>query len=151
MYEECRKYGPYINRENRRIILLIFPDRKRKTISYARYLMECHLNRYLLETEDVHHIDENKLNDVIENFEIIEHQDHCQEHSIKYNHDKNIKVTCIICNKEFYLSEYEIHRRLYERERRNLNIEGFLCSRSCQGYYGKGIQLKELKQWIAKY
>lgn len=41
-----------------------------------RYLMAKHLNRLLLPTEHVHHIDGDRANNVIENLELISPQNH---------------------------------------------------------------------------
>ena len=41
IYENCKIYGPYFNKvDNRQNIIIVFPDKTRKTISYAKYLME---------------------------------------------------------------------------------------------------------------
>lgn len=45
-----------------------------------RWLMEQHLGRKLLVHEDVHHKDENKLNNDLVNLEVIEHGQHTIHH-----------------------------------------------------------------------
>jgi hypothetical protein len=44
---------------------------ERKTISYARYLMSTHLGRLLTDEEHVDHINDIKLDDRIENLQIL--------------------------------------------------------------------------------
>lgn len=45
-----------------------------------RYLMEQKLGRYLESWEEVHHRDENELNDAIENLEVMTTQEHTRHH-----------------------------------------------------------------------
>lgn len=47
-----------------------------KTIREHRLLMENHIGRKLLPSENVHHIDGNTLNNDIENLQIIQHGEH---------------------------------------------------------------------------
>lgn len=70
-----------INKEPRRVVALIKKDKSRTSISYARYLMSCELKRYLNRDEQVDHVDNNKLNDIIENLQILSHK----ENNIKRN------------------------------------------------------------------
>ena len=67
IYENVIKVrGPYkSSKDNRLRCILVFSDKTTKTISYPKYLMEIHLNRYLLENETVDHIDGNPLNNTI--------------------------------------------------------------------------------------
>lgn len=75
----------YQNRENRNIVRIKEDDGKYHTHSYARYLMEKHIGRKLNHNEEVHHIDEDKTNDVIENLEIIDATNHRRYHNpLKY-------------------------------------------------------------------
>ena len=63
VYENCRFYGPYLNKKDNRLrCIVVFPDRVKRTISYPKYLMEVHLDRYLEEDETIDHIDGNPLN-----------------------------------------------------------------------------------------
>jgi hypothetical protein len=47
----------------------------------ARYLMECHLGRLLLENEEVHHKNGNKQDDVLENLEVLDCSEHARLHA----------------------------------------------------------------------
>lgn len=86
-----RVYGPYIayatakrrgKSKLRRHVILTFGEdfKKRKNMSYARWLMEEHLGRELTPAETVDHGDENTLNDSISNFAIMSHAQNCQKH-----------------------------------------------------------------------
>lgn len=48
-----------INKEPRRVCLLVRKNNNKTSISYARYLMSCHLNKFLSKNEHVDHIDAN--------------------------------------------------------------------------------------------
>jgi hypothetical protein len=45
-----------------------------------RLVMEKHLGRYLLPHEDVHHEDENRQNNALENLKLLTHADHLRQH-----------------------------------------------------------------------
>lgn len=90
------------NKEPRNLVVLIGYDNSRKTLSYARYLMSCYLNRFLLPEEHVDHIDGNKLNDTILNLQILS----SKENNLKMREQNNIKITyfdliCPVCKKAF--------------------------------------------------
>ncbi len=53
-------------------------------VKYSRYLMAKHLGRPLTRKENVHHKDENKLNDIIENLQLFTNvNEHQRFHGIK--------------------------------------------------------------------
>lgn len=52
----------------------------RKQIKYHRYLMECHIGRKLKPTEIVHHINEDKLDNSINNLQIVSRSEHNKIH-----------------------------------------------------------------------
>ena len=54
--------------------------RNGKVIELSRFLMQEQLGRKLQENEVVHHIDGNKLNDSIENLEVMTRDKHVEEH-----------------------------------------------------------------------
>jgi HNH endonuclease len=64
-------YGPYLSKQENRRLVLLYWDGGKKTMSYARWMMEEHLGRVLTDKEEVDHRDDNKLNDVISNFQIL--------------------------------------------------------------------------------
>ena len=92
-----------INKEPRRVLLLVRNNGTKTSTAYARYLMAVSVGRYLEKTEHVDHKDNNKLNDVIDNLQILTPK----ENNIKKNEHLNIKETihkliCPICNEIFY-------------------------------------------------
>lgn len=52
-----------------------------KQVERARWIMEQHLGRKLLSSEHVHHKDENKANDDIDNLEVLSPQEHTKLHA----------------------------------------------------------------------
>ena len=54
----------------------VYDPETKKVRSYPRYVMEQHIGRSLSSNEDVHHIDENPLNNDISNLKIIAHGEH---------------------------------------------------------------------------
>lgn len=79
---ECY-YGPYKNNKNRDIIIRW--DREtdtRRTQSYPRFLMEAELGRQLDKTEHVDHIDNDKHNNELSNFQILTIKENNQKASL---------------------------------------------------------------------
>ena len=114
------------NKEPRRVVSLIREDGSRTSTSYARYLMSCHLGRYLKDEEHVDHINENQLDDKIANLQILspkENQNKSHKKGRKY-----LKMVCPVCGDVF------------EKEKRQTNLgkgEKYsnyqTCSRFCGG------------------
>lgn len=116
------------NKEPRRVVSLIMKNGKRTSMSYARYLMCCHLNRFLKKEEHVDHIDNNKLNDCIENIQILS----AKENNIKKNKnlgiklEEDIEMNCPICGIKFKRPARNIKFKIK-------NGKNPTCSRKCGG------------------
>lgn len=135
VYENCKFYGPYLSKKDNRLrCIIVFPDGKKKSLSYPKYLIEVHLDRYLDIDETVHHIDGNPLNNEINNLMVINRKEHCYNDSIK---NCDVVTKCSYCGKEFTISGNSI----YYRNRSDRKQSGYFCSKSCSGKYGKSIQL----------
>lgn len=74
-------------------------------IDEHRYLMQEHLGRLLTADEIVHHKDENKLNNVIENLEVMSRADHLKLH--RPAHDK----------RKWTHEERQAYSKMHSRER----------------------------------
>lgn len=68
----------YYNKDGR---LRVYVRETGKTISYPRYLIEQELGRKLLPGEDVHHIDEDPLNNELSNLKVMSHSEHAAIHA----------------------------------------------------------------------
>ena len=103
VYEGYKLYGPYKRQDNRQHVILIHYNElgqmdDRKTISYPKYIVEKHINRYLLPNETIDHIDGNFSNNELSNLRIIPRSEHVRSHVY---HRIKITKQCIICGKLF--------------------------------------------------
>lgn len=134
IYGNCKIYGPYTRKDRRQHVVVVYPDGRRKTVSYPKLLMEKHLDRYLNENETVDHIDCNFHNNSINNLRVIERTQHCKEDAIR---KKPMVFSCPSCNKDFELSGKKLSDAIQNRKRGSV---GPFCSKSCAGKYGKIVQ-----------
>lgn len=121
-------YGPYLRKDGRKHVILVFPDGKKITKSWPRYLMEQHLGRELLPEETVDHIDNDFTNDSISNLQILT----LKENVIKqHNSNKDniyVEVECKNCGKSFTR-----RKKLIEYNLNVLGKDGPFCSHKCVG------------------
>lgn len=99
-------------------------DNKRRTILYSKFLMSISLGRELLKEEEVDHVDGDKLNDSIDNFEVVTGVEN-RRRSYTFMSRSKVTLQCPVCKKDFI------------RERRQTHlIKGgnpSTCSRQCGG------------------
>lgn len=139
-YYTCKLYGPYERADKRSHIIVVYPSGKKKTVSYAKYLVEATSGKFLNKNETVHHKDENVQNNETSNFDVLDRAPHARQHAIKY--PEVIKVTCFWCKKTFHLSRKQQSHKHQNRLRRFESKDKYFCSKSCVGHYGKQKQLK---------
>lgn len=123
----------YKQKDGRQFVVIKGQDGKWHSKSYARYLMEQYLGRELNKDEEVHHKDENKLNDVIENLEVKNSTKHRKDHFTKPSTYEN----CYICGKQI-----EITSRRKGNHYGAKHQDKWFCSRKCSGIFGKIEQQK---------
>lgn len=61
----------------------VWVDGKRRRYKFHRWIMEQFIGRELEPFEDVHHLNDNKLDNRLENLEIIEHGKHTTLHNLR--------------------------------------------------------------------
>jgi hypothetical protein len=131
--------GPYFNKtQNRYFVRYLFPDKTKRVITYAKYLMEQHLKRTLSNTETVDHIDRNKTNDVIENLQILNLPEHAK---LDAKYVNLVEITCVLCNKKAFKQPKNIKHNSKQGK------AGPFCSKSCCGKYGRKLQLNQIKEF----
>ena len=127
-YEGYKVYGPYLHaKEGRYYVQLVILGSKanhRTTLSYARYLMAMHLGRVLSGDEHVDHIDDNKLNDDLNNLQILTKK----ENIAKGRSRAVVDLICPNCGVAFTRDRGQTHLT---------NGRGMrtFCSRRCSGQY----------------
>jgi hypothetical protein len=64
-------YGPYLNSDNRRFVVLYFENLSKISTAYSRIILEANIGRRLVGDETCDHIDGDVQNDSIENLQIL--------------------------------------------------------------------------------
>lgn len=135
VYENCQVYGPYIGSDNRKRVIIEFPDNTKSLRSYPKYLMEKHLDRYLdPDLETIDHIDNNFNNNDLSNLRILTRVEHCSLDALRV---KSQIFICSMCNTNFTLSGKKLNDAFQNRLKGH---SGPYCSRSCAG---KASHLKQ--------
>lgn len=143
-YDDYYLYVVFHKGEGRRyanLISITEGKKKRKTISYARYLMSVKEKRILLPSEHVDHKDNNKMNDNIDNLQILT----LRENNIKEGKRhgmKMVELKCPNCEKVFVRRKGNTH---LEKSRKSIYT---CCSRSCSGVFQHEILKHTLKSII---
>lgn len=127
-YEDFTVYFPIWHKVEKRYMICLVPidnKMKRFTMSYARYLLSVKLKRKLKSFETVDHIDGNKINDSLDNLQILSRE----ENTKKYYKDnkisrRKITIVCPICNKKI-IKNY--NQTSFGKRIKNNNY----CSREC--------------------
>ncbi len=139
VYKNCRTYGPYEGKDGRLRVCVVYPDLSKRTVSYPKYLMEKHLNRYLEKNETIDHKDENPLNNKLSNLNILIKGDHCRKHAKRL---LPRSFSCPQCKKPFVLSGRRLHDAIQNRKRGKV---GPFCNKRCGGIYGTDVQNKRIE------
>ena len=129
VYSGCRVYGPYTRKDGRQHVCVLWPDARRSTVSFPKYIMEIHLGRYLHPEETIDHIDRNVQNNTISNLRVMARAEHAKFDALRLVSQTFI---CPVCHVEFVLSGSKISTLLSNRSR-GKSKTGPYCSRQCSG------------------
>jgi len=131
-----RVYGPYKERRGRKIVILVYPDGTRETVSYPKYIVEQALGVKLdKDLGTIDHIDGNYDNNHLSNLKIVPRREHSEMDTRRV---KLVKYKCLMCNKEFERSPRLI------RDKAKKGKSGPYCSKSCAGKYARLLQLNKI-------
>lgn len=130
------------NKEPRRNVILFNSHKDRTTISYARYLMSVHLGEFLDESLVVDHVNGDKLDDRIENYQLLT----VAENNLKRFQQNAatramVEMKCGACGCIFTKPKNQSHLII-----KNKNTD--YCSKEC-GYKSK--YLKEKSEVLREY
>lgn len=135
-YDNYYLYVVFHKGEGRNYANLIPMDKsgelKRKTISYARYLMSVKEKRVLDKNEHVDHKDNDKTNDDIDNLQIMTLSENTKK-AAKLHGRKYVKLRCPNCG------------QIFERRKGNTYLQKkdsnyTACSRACSSSFGAKLQ-----------
>lgn len=120
--------------------VLVFNDGTKKTISYPKLIMENYLGRKLQPEEQVHHIDENPLNNDISNLMIIPRGEHQRQHST----GKHYKISPESCAKRSEIAKQLWKNGVYDnvdRSKKKTEEHRKHISEGVKNYYKKKKEL----------
>lgn len=107
------------NKEPRRVATLRKPNGEMTSMSYAKYLYTSHYKTDVAEGDTVDHINGDKMDDRIENLQVVSRRYNIQK---DHKHKEMVLRICPVCQKEF----------LYPKK--NLSTHpNPCCSRRCGG------------------
>jgi len=111
------------------IVLYKTGAQERTSISYAKYLMSVHLKRWLTKDEHVDHINNDKLDDRIENYQILSLADNNRKQASLIG-CAMVQYKCPVCSQIFSVKRKNSH---FVGRKNQVSIT---CSRSCGGKAG---------------
>lgn len=120
-------YGPYVRKDGRKHVVIVYPDGSKTTKSWPRVIIERHLGRKLTDEETVDHIDEDFTNDNIENLQILTRSDNAKKHTRIFPAEM-IQLQCKYCGDLF---TRRLKRYTYDTQVRK--VDGPFCSKRCTG------------------
>lgn len=112
------------NGEGRKTVILFNSPQDRSSTAYARYVMAVKLGRYLTSDEEVDHIDCNKIDDSLENLQLLTKEEH-REKTTAERAVPLLKFICECCGKDF------------ERVKNRATSKTKYCSVDCRNNHSK--------------
>ena len=132
--KDMKIFGPYIRKnDGRKIVILVYKNGKRRTVSYPKFLVELQIGHKLDKDLTIDHWDSNIDNNNLDNLHIIPRAEHSANDTRRV---KLVKFKCAWCDKDFERSPRLI------RDKAKKGKAGPFCSRACAGKYSRQLQLK---------
>lgn len=123
----------YHCKDGRKRIDLIAPN-WRKTVQYAKLVLEVKLGRKLINDETVDHLNGDKTDDSPENLRIMSLSENARDSALKLQPQNFV---CPWCNSNFVLEGKKLK---YAANNRDKGKSGPFCGRSCAGKYSTSVQ-----------
>ena len=127
-----KKYIYVSKRDKRSRIVIVDDSGKCTSKSYPRYIVEQSIGRKLSKDEDVHHIDGDVTNNILNNLKIIRHGEHQRLHNpVVYADSEEV---CCVCGTKFIFTAKQ--HSMYQRDLKRGKHRGITCSKRCAGIFG---------------
>jgi hypothetical protein len=135
-YTNCKIFGPYTRKDGRQIVIVQNASKKKTTVSYPKFLVECQLGRKLDPNEEtIDHMDDNFYNNDPDNLRVLPRSKHSRQDNPMFFEES---FTCPVCGVTFTFSGKQV-QELASRRRQGYTTGPF-CSRTCTGKYGANIK-----------
>lgn len=147
-YSDYWLYIVWHKSEGRRMANLILKSdtRIRTTIAYARYLMSVKLGRLLSKDEHVDHINGDKTDDRLDNFQILSSADNTRKAVVEQGKSaKLVEFICGVCGNIFYRTRNRAYRKLILEKDLSCSVE---CGRIAA--YSKTISNSDISNRFRK-
>lgn len=125
-----------VNKEPRRIVILVRNDGSKTSVSYAKYLYTSHYKIDIKEGYEIDHINNDRMDDRLENYQVLSKSINASK---GHREERRVEMTCPICGKKFQFLK------------RNLSTHpNPCCSRRCGGIKSREkFKKKKLNKEIA--
>ena len=108
-----------INKEPRRVATLRKPNKEMHSMSYAKYLYTSYYKCDVPEGDEVDHINNDKMDDRIENLQVISKKENIKKGK---NEKEEIELICPVCGTKFLFEKHNLSTH-----------KNPCCSRRCGG------------------
>jgi hypothetical protein len=124
--------SPWFNLEGYLACTVKYEDGTRRTVLQHREIMEAHIGRRLKRWEVVHHRDEDKRNNSLDNLELTTRPEHSRHHRPEIEY---VELECGLCGTQFTKEARN------ERRRTKKGMAGPFCGKSCAGKFHRAKQI----------
>lgn len=124
-------YGPYYNGDGRGRVVL-YKDKKRRTMSYPKFLWWKEKGELIDDNQEIHHRNEDFTDNRLDNFVVMTRKEHRRRHMLPAE-----LLKCAWCSADMLMYGIKLSRRKTECAR---GKAGPFCSRKCSGEYGAARQ-----------